>query len=141
MPQLSGLEATVVQHTSKWPKWQQHALVIGVLALAALLMVLAWIYHLKYPRLTFAQAYLLSIALVAVEFLLNTWITRYSKYNQLFLAGQLAMISIVSGIVVLAVLLLTVFRSEERDRFDWSAVGGLALVLTGAVVLLRHRNF
>ena len=141
MTKLSGWEAAVIKHTSTWLPWQQQALVIGVLGLAALLMVLAWIYHLKHPRLTFGQAYLLSMGLVAVEFFLNTWITRYSKVRGVFLAGQLAMISIVSGILVLAVLLLTVFRSEERDRFDWSAAGGLALVLAGAVLLLRHRNF
>jgi hypothetical protein len=136
---LDGWERTLLVGTQKWSRHSRQALVLGILLVAALLMVLAWIYHLKH-RLSFAQAYGMSLVLVAVEFALNTWITRYSQHSQLFLPGQLAMISIVSGILVLAVLLLTVFRSEQNG-LDWSAALGMALVLGGAVLLLRHQAF
>ena len=123
-----------------WSITARQALVIGVLAVAALLMVLAWIYHLKHQH-TFARAYLLSLAFVVVEFALNTWITRYSNAAnpQLFRPGQLAMISIVSGILVLAVPLLTIFRTNSH--FDGWAALGLVLVLAGAVLVLRHQTF
>lgn len=138
---LSQAEQAFVDWTTKhWSTTGRQALVVGVLALAALLMVLAWIYHLKHP-LSFTRAYLLSLAFVVVEFALNTWITRYSHsaQPQLFLPGQLAMISIVSGILVLAVLLLTIFRANSR--FDGWAALGLVLVLVGAVLVLRHQSF
>ena len=138
--QLAGWERRVASATRTWSAAGRQALVAGVLAVAATLMVLAWIYHLKRPQLSFMHAYLLSLALVAVEFFLNTWITRYSYSESIFLPGQLAMISIVSGILVLAVLLLTLFRSP-RNAFDASAAFALLLVLLGTVLLLRHRTF
>jgi hypothetical protein len=119
--------------------WQRKLFIVGMLALAATCMVLAWIYHLKHS-LSFWQAFGLSLAFVVVEFWINTWITRFAVEGQDFLPGQLAMISIVSGILVLAVLLMTLFR-PAANTFDWSAGVGFVLVLAGAVLLLRHRPF
>ena len=136
---LDGWECDFQRMVQWLPRAGRQTLVIVVLALAGLCMVLAWIYHLKH-RLTFPQAFGLSLALVAVEFALNTWITRFSLADNLFLPGQLAMISIVSGILVLAVLMVTIFH-RQHNGFDWSAGLGFVLVLVAAVLLLRHQQF
>lgn len=139
---LHGWERAIVEHTRRhWSAWQRQLLIMVTLALAATCMVLAWIYHLKH-RLGFWQAFGVSIGFVLVEFLLNTWITRYAVASQDFLPGQLAMISIVSGVLVLAILLLTIFRpSRVRPVLDGTIVLGFVLVVTGAVLLLRHQPF
>lgn len=139
---LHGWERAIVEHTRhQWSPWQRQLLIIVMLALAATCMVLAWIYHLQH-RLGFWQAFGVSIGFVLVEFLINTWITRYAVATQDFLPGQLAMISIVSGVLVLAILLLTLFRPpRDQHALDSTVVLGFVLVVTGAVLLLRHRQF
>lgn len=139
LTRLSSGEQWLRDRISAWPKPAGRALVVGVLAAAALCMVLAWIYHLRRHSLTFWAAFALSLAFVIPEFLLNTWITRLSYTLELFLPAQLAMISIVTGVVWIALLAVTVFGA--RNALSGTTVLGFLLVVGGAVLLLYDKKF
>ena len=136
---LSPLETEIVARLSQCSPARRKALVVVVLAVAALCMVLAWIYHLRKHDLTFWAAFALSLAFVIPEFLLNTWITRLSYHTDLFRPGQLAMISIVTGVIWIALLAVTVFGA--RNALSGTTVLGFLLVAGGAVLLLYDKKF
>ena len=142
MPALAGFSAGeqwLARRLEKCSPTARKALVVLVLAVAALCMVLAWIYHLRKHNLTFWAAFGLSLAFVIPEFLLNTWITRLSYHMDLFLPGQLAMISIITGVLCIAVLAVTMFG--EQNALRGTTLLGFLLVAGGAVLLLYDKRF
>ena len=138
MPRLGTAELWFARKFQACPAWVQKLGVVFVLGLAALCMVLAWIYHLRWDT-SFGWAYLLSLAFVLPEFLLNTWITRYAYHARVFGPGQLAMISIITGVIFIGILSVTMFG--EKNMFDTSTVLGFLLAAAGAVLLLHNKNF
>ena len=109
----------------------QKLFIVGGLFIAAGLMVMAWIAHLKFNP-TFVVAFFISMGFVIPEFLLNTYFTRYSHENKLFNPGQLATISIVSGVIF--TFLINTFMFDEKP--DWKDWVGYIFVGVGAILIL-----
>lgn len=106
--------------------------IIGGLFLAAGFMIFAWIGHLLFKKPSFMVALLISMAFVIPEYLLNTYITRYSKLHNVFTPAQLATISIVSGIF--AIFLYNTFVLKEKP--EYKDIGGFLLVAGGGTLIL-----
>lgn len=109
----------------------QKFFVIGGLFLAAGFMVMAWIAHLKFNP-TFIVALFISLGFVIPEYLLNTYITRYSDHKNLFNPGQLAIISIVSGLFF--TFIINTFMFDVKP--DWKDFVGFILVGFGGYLTL-----
>ena len=142
----SEIEDTIYQKTKKWPKWAKEILIFASLFIAATLMIFSWIYHLKLAEnpnveMDYGKALLLSFLFIIVEYLLNTWITRYSARDNLFSPGQLAVISIVSGLFVTFLLSTTMFKYKYSTKVITTNTIGIILLCVSTGLLLWDKEF
>lgn len=134
-------EKVVYDTTSDSPKSFKQFLVVIGLMVAALLMVSAWILHLKWS-VTWTHAFLISIGFVIIEFLLNTTCTRYGKYYNVFTPGQMATLSIIFGIIFIFIMDKTVFKDKLTSKNDslWKDITGFVLISVGTGLVLWEKN-
>jgi uncharacterized protein YacL len=142
----SKVENTIYQKTKKWPNWAKEILIFVSLSIAATLMVFSWIYHLKLAEnqnveIDYVKALLISFLFIIIEYLINTWITRYSARDNLFSPGQLAVISIVSGLFVTFLLSITMFKYKYSKKVIIKNVIGVILLCVSTGLLLWDKEF
>lgn len=142
----SKAEDFLYQQTKKWPNWAKEILIFASLFIAAALMVFAWIYHLKLAEnpkveLDYGKALLVSFLFIIIEYLINTWITRYSARDNLFSPGQLAVISIVSGLFVTFLLSITMFKYKYSTKVIVTNIIGVILLCVSTGLILWDKEF
>jgi len=141
---LTPTEKKFSEFTKKWTNLGKELFIVFFLGAAAVLMVFGWIYHLKIAeniKLGYWEAFGISIAFIIIEYLINTWITRYSKTENLFSPGQLAIISIVTGLFTTAILSVTMFQYTYTLKNKITNGFGFGFVMIGAVLLLYDKEF
>ena len=137
-------EQKVFDYSDKWSKQLKQFLVAFSLIIAAFLMVMAWIFHLNWASsITFWQAFGISISFVIIEFLINTFITRYAINKKLFNQSQLATLSIISGvffIFIVGIIIKENLKGDKEQKIDKKTIAlnitGLFIIAIGSIFVL-----